>query len=81
MGLRVLSRGDFTHKVCLLEQTCTSEEVLRKSLRSSAMLLPLFAVVWFLGVLALENPVTLVFPILFAVTNSFLVSIYIYTSI
>jgi hypothetical protein len=40
----------------------------------AAMLLPLFAVVWFLGVLALENPATLIFPVLFAIADSFLVS-------
>ncbi|PSN32309.1 hypothetical protein C0J52_15714 [Blattella germanica] len=72
LGLRLLSHCDVAHKISLLDQNRTSEEVLRKSLRSAAMLLPLFAVVWFLGVLALENPATLVFPVLFAVTNSFL---------
>jgi hypothetical protein len=40
----------------------------------AAMLLPLFAVVWFLGVLALENPAILIFAVLFAAANSFFVS-------
>lgn len=74
LGLRKLSRCDVGHKFCLLENSNTSQEALRKSLRMAAMLLPLFAVVWFLGVLALENPATLIFPVLFAVADSFLVS-------
>jgi len=40
----------------------------------AVMPLPMFAVVWFLGVLALENPSTLIFPVSFAAANSFLVS-------
>jgi hypothetical protein len=76
LGLRLLSQCDVDHKFCLVEDRNTSEETetLRKSLRTAAMLLPLFAVVWFLGVLALENSATLIFPVLFAAANSFLVS-------
>lgn len=74
LGLRLLSRCDGSQKLHLLENSNTSEDVLRKSFRMAAMLLPMFAVVWFLGVLALENPSTLIVPVLFAVANSFLVS-------
>ena len=74
LGLRLLSRCDGSHKLRLLEDSNASEDALRKSLRMAAMLLPMFAVVWFLGVLALENPSTLIFPVLFAAANSFLVS-------
>lgn len=70
----MLSRCDVSHKLCLLENINTIEEVLRKSLRSAAMLLPLFAVTWFLGVLAFENSATLFFPVLFAAADIFLVS-------
>jgi hypothetical protein len=74
LGLRLLSQCDGSHKLCLLENSNTSEDALRKSFRMAAMLLPMFAVVWFLGVLALENPSTLIFPVLFAAANSFHVS-------
>jgi hypothetical protein len=70
----MLSRCDVSHKLRLLENINTTEEVLRKSLRTAAMLLPLFAVMWFLGVLAFENSTTLVFPVLFAAADTFLVS-------
>ncbi|KAL1124295.1 hypothetical protein AAG570_002063 [Ranatra chinensis] len=48
------------------------ESVERKWVRVSATLLPLFAVVWFLGVVALENSASLVFPLLFLASNGFL---------
>jgi hypothetical protein len=70
----MLSRCDISHKLCLLENINNTEEVLRKSLCMAAMLLPLFAVMWFLGVLAFENSTTLVFPVLFAAADTFLVS-------
>jgi hypothetical protein len=70
----MLSRCDVSHKLCLLENIDITEEVLRKSLRTAAMLLPLFAVMWFLGVLAFENSATIIFPVLFAVADNFLVS-------
>jgi len=72
LGLRLLSRCDGSHKLHLLENSNTSEDALRKSFRMAAMLLPMFAVIWFLGVLALENPSSLIFPVLFAAANSFL---------
>ncbi|KDR13293.1 brain-specific angiogenesis inhibitor 1-like isoform X2 [Zootermopsis nevadensis] len=82
LGLRMLSRCDVSHKLCLLENINTIEEMLRKSLRSAAMLLPLFAVTWFLGVLAFENSATLFFPVLFAAADIFLNwFLYIYSSI
>ncbi|GFG32375.1 hypothetical protein Cfor_04355 [Coptotermes formosanus] len=71
LGLRMLSQCDGSHKLCLLENSNTSGDTLRKSFRMAAMLLPMFAVVWFLGVLALENLSTLIFPVLFAAANSF----------
>nr|XP_024215168.1 adhesion G-protein coupled receptor D1-like isoform X1 [Halyomorpha halys] len=49
-----------------------ADEVDRKSLRVAASLLPLFAVSWFLGVLALENSSSLVFPLLFLASHGFL---------
>ncbi|KAJ4436064.1 hypothetical protein ANN_18691, partial [Periplaneta americana] len=72
LGLRQLSRCDSIHKFCLMVHGSNCEEDLRKSLRLAAMLLPFFATVWFLGVLALENPTTLAIHVVFAAANSFL---------
>ncbi|XP_054289267.1 uncharacterized protein LOC129004717 [Macrosteles quadrilineatus] len=60
LGLRQLSLSDKT------------DDVDRKSMRVSATLLPVFAVVWFLGVVALENSVSLVFPLMFVASSGFL---------
>ena len=43
-------------------------------IRASAVLLPLLAVMWFLGVVALENPTSIFFQIAAAVANIALVS-------
>ncbi|XP_024082244.1 latrophilin Cirl-like isoform X2 [Cimex lectularius] len=44
----------------------------RKSLRVAASLLPMFSVVWFLSVVALDNSRSLVFPLLYVASNAFL---------
>lgn len=75
LGLRLLSRCDGSHKLCLLENSNISEDALRKSFCIAAMLLPMFAVIWFAGVLALENSSTLTFPLLFSAANSVFVSL------
>ncbi|CAG2054229.1 unnamed protein product [Timema podura] len=67
LGLRVMSRCEVT-KVCT-DHSAPTEEMLRKSVCISSLLLPLFAVVWFLGVVALEYPSTLVLPFLYATVN------------
>lgn len=49
----------------------------RRSLRISASLLPMFSVIWFLGVVALEHSSSLVLPLLFVATSGFLVNIFV----
>ncbi|XP_068084857.1 adhesion G protein-coupled receptor E1 [Anabrus simplex] len=70
LGLQLVTHCDLLNKPCMEEPA--QEDVLRKSLKAAAMLLPLFAVVWFLGVVALENSASLVLPLLFTATNCFL---------
>uniref|UniRef100_A0A1B6DN44 G-protein coupled receptors family 2 profile 2 domain-containing protein n=1 Tax=Clastoptera arizonana TaxID=38151 RepID=A0A1B6DN44_9HEMI len=50
----------------------SATDVDRKCLRVAATLLPMFSVVWFLGVVALENSTSLVFPFLFVTMNCFM---------
>lgn len=51
-----------------------NEDAARLSLRLSATLLPIFAVSWFLGVLALEQPQSIAAAVLFAGTAALFVS-------
>ncbi|XP_075214139.1 uncharacterized protein LOC142320317 [Lycorma delicatula] len=44
----------------------------RRALRVTVTVLPCFAVLWFLGVLALENSNSLLLPVIFITTNAFL---------
>lgn len=47
----------------------------RKLLRISAVALPLFSVIWFTGMVALENSSSLLFSMLFLISSTVLVSI------
>lgn len=47
---------------------------LKRSLRAAAAMLPLYSADWFLGVVAMDNSTFLTYPLLFLVSNGFLVS-------
>jgi len=56
------------------EDDVLDEKAVSSGIRASAMLLPLLAISWFLGVVGLENPTSIFFQVAAATGNIVLVS-------
>ena len=57
------------------DEDMLDEKAVSSGIRASAMLLPLLAIMWFLGVVALENPTSVFFQLAAAVASIALVSL------
>jgi len=57
------------------DEDMLDEKAVSSGIRASAMLLPLLAIMWFLGVVALENPTSVFFQLASAVASIVLVSL------
>jgi len=72
LALRKLWQHDSSSLGDVNEDTL-DEKIVSSGIRASAMLLPLLAIMWFLGVVALENSTSIFFQLAAAVANIALV--------